>query len=185
VRHVSAPASAPEMTSCALTRRIAEMAETGRGHPSHHRHRRPPAPTDRRRRVLIIAFAVLVACAVAAVLVISGQERSNDAVAGTPAGQMTAATTSGPTTAAAPVTTEAATASEVVPGAFAEAMGPIGIPLDPHTGWVIAQGICVRLGQPQYDQFRLAEGVERLFPSVTDEQAHAFVAMVATSVCHR
>jgi hypothetical protein len=64
-------------------------------------------------------------------------------------------------------------------------MQQIGIPLDPHTGWVVAQGICVRLGQPhRYDEFRLAEGVERLFPSVEDEQAHAFVAMVAESVCH-
>jgi hypothetical protein len=29
----------------------------------------------------------------------------------------------------------------------------------------------------------MAEGVERLFPSVSDEQAHAFVDMVATTVC--
>jgi hypothetical protein len=63
-------------------------------------------------------------------------------------------------------------------------MGGVGIPLDPHAGWVVDQGICVRLEQPEYDQFRLAEGVERLFPSVPDEQAHAFVAVVATSVCH-
>jgi hypothetical protein len=59
-----------------------------------------------------------------------------------------------------------------------------GIPLDPHTGWVVAQGICVRLGQPQYDQFKMSEGIERLFPSVPDEKAHEFVAMVAESVCH-
>jgi hypothetical protein len=63
-------------------------------------------------------------------------------------------------------------------------MRQIGIPLDSHTGWVVAQGICVRLGQPQYDQFRMSEGVERLFPSVPDDQAHEFVAMVAESVCH-
>jgi hypothetical protein len=63
-------------------------------------------------------------------------------------------------------------------------MRQIGIPLDPHTGWVVAQGICVRLGQPEYDQFTMSEGVERVVPSVPDEQAHEFVAMVAESVCH-
>jgi hypothetical protein len=59
------------------------------------------------------------------------------------------------------------------------------LPTPCHTGWVVAQGICVRLGQPdKYDQFKLSEGVERLFPSVPDEDAHEFVAMVAEKVCH-
>jgi hypothetical protein len=70
-----------------------------------------------------------------------------------------------------------------VPVEFADALQQMGIPLDPHTGWVVAQGICVRLGQPSYDRFRMSEGVERLFPSVPDEKAHEFVDMVATSVC--
>ena len=82
-----------------------------------------------------------------------------------------------------PTATEIAPTSDV-PSTFVDAMHQIGIPLDAHTGWVVAQGICVRLGQPQYDQFKLSEGVERLFSSVPDEQAHAFVAMVAESVCH-
>ena len=87
-----------------------------------------------------------------------------------------------PTPTPTPTVSEAATTPEV-PATFVDAMVQIGIPLDPHTGWVVAQGICVRLGQPQYDQFRMSEGVERLFPSVPDEQAHQFVAMVAESVC--
>ncbi|MGR6965264.1 hypothetical protein ACU610_12430 [Geodermatophilus sp. URMC 61] len=120
-------------------------------------------------------------------LVLSTGDRPDDAVAGQTVASAPAAgsTTpaSPPATTAAPTTSETAAASDV-PSTFVDAMSQIGIPLDPHTGWVVAQGICVRLGQPQYDQFRMSEGVERLFPSVPDEQAHEFVAMVAESVCH-
>jgi hypothetical protein len=160
------------------------MAENGGNHPDRHRHSRPPALSDRRRRALFIGLAVLVACAVAAVLVVTLQDRSSKTVAETPVARATTIPTSLPTTTPTPVATATATTSEVVPPTFAAAMGQMGIPLDPHTGWVVAQGICVRLGQPEYDQFRLAEGVERLFPSVGDEQAHAFVAMVASTVCN-
>jgi len=158
------------------------MAENGRNHPDRHRHSRPPALKHRRRRVLLIIFAALVACAVTAVLVLTLQDRSSKTVAETPVARTSTIPSSLPTTTPAPVITATATTSEV-PRTFTEAIGQIGIPLDPHTGWVIAQGICVRLGQPGYDRFRLAEGIERLFPSVSDEQAHAFVDMVATAVC--
>lgn len=154
-------------------------------HPPRHRHAQHPAGGNRRRRVYLLAVGVVVA--IAAVLVVLSWDGSSDAVAERPAAL---ATTPTPTPASPPPTTPApaagatATTSDV-PGEFAAAMQQIGIPLDPHTGWVVAQGICVRLGQPaQYDEFRLAEGVERLFPSVPDEQAHAFVSMVAQSVCH-
>jgi hypothetical protein len=153
---------------------------------SHHRHAPQPAPRDGRRRLLLIAVGVLVA--IAAVLVVSLWDRSGDAVADRAAATRSAsstpssppATTSTPT----PTPTPAETAATPdVPAAFADAMEQIGIPLDPHTGWVLADGICVRLAQPEYDEYRMAEGIERLFPSVPDEQAHDFVAMVAESVC--
>jgi hypothetical protein len=161
------------------------MAAPGRNHPDRHRHSQPPAPKDQRRRVLVGVAAVLAICAVVAVLVVTLLDRSGRTLAETPAARTTPAPAGPPTTAAVPMTAAGATSSEVVPPTFAEAMGQTGIPLDPQTGWVVAQGICVRLGQPGYDQFRMAEGVERLFPSVSDEQAHAFVAMVATTVCRR
>ena len=163
------------------------MAENGRNHPDHHRHSRPPAPEDRRRRMLFIGLAALAACAVVAVLVVALQDRSSTAVAETPVARTTTAPTSSPTTTPTPVATATVTVtaatSEAVPPPFTEAMGQIGMPLDAHTGWAVAQGICVRLGQPEYDEFRMSEGVERLFPSVSDEQAHAFVDMVASTVC--
>ena len=96
----------------------------------------------------------------------------------------TATSTSPPAPTPAPTTSASASPSDV-PADFVDAMAQTGIPLDPHTGWVVAQGICVRLGQPdKSDQFKLSEGVERLFPSVPDEDAHEFVAMVAEQVCH-
>jgi pyruvate/2-oxoglutarate dehydrogenase complex dihydrolipoamide acyltransferase (E2) component len=153
-----------------------------------HAHRRPG---DRRRRVLLVVVGAVLAV-VAAVLVVASWDRSDDAAAGEAAAPASAAApapaaasttpSSPPATTPAP-TPEDATPTPDVPVQFADAMQQVGIPLDPHTGWVVAQGICVRLGQPSYDQFRLSEGVERLFPSVSDEQAHAFVAMVAESVC--
>jgi hypothetical protein len=147
-----------------------------------HAHRRPG---DRRRRVLLGVVGAVLAV-VAAVLVLSSWDRSDDAAAGEAAAPAPAAASttpsSPPATAPAP-TPDDATPTPDVPVEFTDRMQQIGISLDPHTGWVVAQGICVRLGQPSYDQFRLSEGVERLFPSVSDEQAHAFVAMVAESVC--
>ena len=142
-------------------------------HPSDRpRHAHRPARTDRRRRGRLIAVSVLIISAIAAVVVGLSWDRSGNA-----------AVTSAPATTPTPTAPETAPTSDV-PSTFVDAMHQIGIPLDAHTGWVVAQGICVRLGQPQYDQFKLSEGVERLFPSVPDEQAHAFVAMVAESVCH-
>jgi len=135
--------------------------------------------------VLLIVCAVLGACAVVGIILLTLQDGARTTVAETPAARTATPPTSLPATSSAPVTTDPATSSEVVSPAFAEAMRQLGIPLDPQTGWVVAQGICIRLGQPEYDQFRLAEGIERLFPAVTDEQAHAFVAMAATSVCPR
>ena len=168
------------------------MADNGSHPSSRHRHAHRAAPAHRRRRMLLIAVIVIVA--IAAVLVVLSWDRSSDAVAertvalttttATPPAGPPAAT---PAPAAAPAPAPAASETTTtldVPAEFAAAMQQIGIPLDPHTGWVVAQGICVRLGQPQYDQFRISEGVERLSPSVPDEQAHAFVAMVAESVCH-
>jgi hypothetical protein len=151
---------------------------------SHHRHAPQPAPRDGRRRLLLIAVGVLVA--IAAVLVVSSWDRSSDAVADRAAATRSASSTpsSPPATTSTPTPTPAETAATPdVPAAFADAMEQIGIPLDPHTGWVLADGICVRLAQPEYDEYRMAEGIERLFPSVPDEQAHDFVAMVAESVC--
>jgi hypothetical protein len=151
---------------------------------SHHRHARQPAQRDGRRRLLLIAVGVLVA--IAAVLVVSSWDRSSDAVADRAAATRSASSTpsSPPATTSTPTPTPAETeATSDVPAAFADAMEQIGIPLDPHTGWVLADGICVRLAQPEYDEYRMAEGIERLFPSVPDEQAHDFVAMVAESVC--
>jgi hypothetical protein len=161
------------------------MAGNGRNASDCHRHSRPAAPMDRRRRVLLAVFAILVTCAVAAVLVLTLLDRSSTSGAEAPVASTSTVPSSLPSTISAPMTTNPATSSEVVPPTFAAAMGRIGISLDPHTGWIVAQGICVRLRQPEYDQFRLAEGVERLFPRVSDARAHAFVAMVATSVCHR
>ena len=155
-------------------------------HPSaRHRHAHRSAPRRRRRRVLLIAVSVLVVSALAIVLVVRLWDPSGDAVADQPVAVTTTTATpsSPPPTTPAPTASETATTSDV-PSTFVDAMQQIGIPLDAHTGWVVAQGICVRLGQPEYDQARMAEGVERLFPSVPDEQAHAFVAMVAASVCH-
>jgi hypothetical protein len=150
---------------------------------SHHRHAPQPAPRDGRRRLLLIAVGVLVA--IAAVLVVSLWDGSGDAVADRAAATRSAssATSSSPATTPTPTPTPTETATPEVPTAFADAMEQIGIPLDPHTGWVLADGICVRLAQPEYDEYRMAEGIERLFPSVPDEQAHDFVAMVAESVC--
>ena len=165
----------------------AEPSGDAASHPSdrhRHAHRRPPG--SRRRRVFLIAVSALVVCAVAAVLVLLTWDRSDDAAAGqaatTPAVTTAPLSPPDPTPTPTPTVSEAATTPEV-PATFVDAMVQIGIPLDPHTGWVVAQGICVRLGQPLYDQFRMSEGVERLFPSVPDEQAHQFVAMVAESVC--
>jgi hypothetical protein len=168
------------------------MADNGSHPSSRHRHAHRAAPAHRRRRMLLIAACVIVA--IAAVLVVLSWDRSSDAVAERtvalttttatpPAGPPAPTPAPAAAPAPAPAASETTTTSDV-PAEFAAAMQQIGIPLDPHTGWVVAQGICVRLGQPQYDQFRISEGVERLFPSVPDEQAHAFVAMVAESVCH-
>ncbi|WP_091151674.1 hypothetical protein [Geodermatophilus africanus] len=126
---------------------------------------------------------------IAAVLVVSSWDRSDDAVAGQAVAPAPAAASTTPTPTSLPPATPGPTTGETtttpdVPVEFADAMRQIGIPLDPHTGWVVAEGICVRLGQPEYDQFTMSEGVERVFPSVPDEQAHEFVAMVAESVCH-
>ena len=165
------------------------MADKSSSPSDRHRHAHRPALRHRRRRLLLIAVGVLVASALAAVLVLSSWDRSDDAVADQPVASPVASTTPTSLPAAtppAPTPAPAAggtAATPDVPAEFAAAMQQIGIPLDPQTGWVVAQGICVRLGQPQYDQFRLSEGVERLFPSVEDEQAHEFVAMVAESVC--
>jgi hypothetical protein len=156
-----------------------------------HRHAHRPAPSKRRRYVVLAGVTALVVAVIAVVLGVFSWDRSDDAVAdqavASPAASTTPtgppATTPAPAPAPAPTPEEAAPTPEV-PVEFAGAMQQLGIPLDPHTGWVVAQGICVRLGQPSYDQFRMSEGVERLFPSVSDEQAHAFVAMVAESVCH-
>lgn len=165
------------------------MADKSSSPSDRHRHARRPAPRDRRRRLLLIAVGVLVAAALAVVLVLSTGDRSDDAaadqaVAPAPAAASTSPTPTSPSAAAPAPTTEQATPASDVPVEFADAMRQIGISLDPQTGWVVAQGICVRLQQPEYDQFRMSEGVERLFPSVEDEHAHEFVAMVAESVCH-
>ena len=146
----------------------------------------------------MLLIAVIVIVAIAAVLVVLSWDRSSNAVAERtvalttttatpPAGPPapTPAPAAAPAPAPAPAASETTTTSDV-PTEFTAAMQQIGIPLDPHTGWVVAQGICVRLGQPdKYDQFKLSEGVERLFPSVPDEDAHEFVAMVAEQVCPR
>lgn len=159
---------------------------TGDGSPpaAHHRHAHHPTPGDRRRRLSLIAVGVLVA-AIAAALGIASGDGSSEAVADQPV----AATSAAPTSLPAPTVTVTATPTPTapdVPGSFVDAMHQLGIPMDVGTGWAVAQGICVRLGQPaKYDEYKMAEGVERLFPSVPDEQAHAFVDMVATSVCHR
>ena len=163
------------------------MADKSSSPADRHRHARRPAPRDRRRQVFLTTVGALVAV-IAAVLVLSTWDRSDDAaadqaVAPAPAAASTSPTPTSPSAAPPAATADQAAPTPDVPVEFADAMREIGIPLDPHTGWVVAQGICVRLGQPQYDQFRMSEGVERLFPSVPDEQAHEFVAMVAESVC--
>jgi pyruvate/2-oxoglutarate dehydrogenase complex dihydrolipoamide acyltransferase (E2) component len=163
------------------------MADKSSSPSDRHRHAHRPAPSHRNRRLLLIAVGAL-AAVIAAVLVVSTGDGSDDAaadqaVAPAPAAASTSPATS-PSAAPPAATADQAAPTPDVPVEFADAMREIGIPLDPHTGWVVAQGICVRLGQPQYDQFRMSEGVERLFPSVADEQAHEFVAMVAESVCH-
>ena len=157
------------------------MADPGSS-PSRHRHAHRPEARGGRTRVLLSAVGVLVV-AVAAVLVVLSWDRSGDAVADP---DLAVATTSAPPTSPPAPTTSASASPSDVPIEFVDAMTQIGIPLDPHTGWVVAQGICGRLGQPdKYDQFKLSEGVERLFPSVPDADAHEFVAMVAETVCHR
>src|SRR5688500_689838 len=155
-------------------------------HPSDRpRHAHRPAPPDGRSRGRLIAVSVLIIAAIAAGLVGLSWDRSGDAVADQPVAPTTVTVTSAPATTPTPTATEPAPTSDV-PSTFVDAMHQIGIPLDAHTGWVVAQGICVRLGQPdKYDQFKLSEGVERLFPSVPDEDAHKFVAMVAEKVCPR
>ncbi len=165
------------------------MADNSVHRSTRRRHAHRPTPRHRRRRVLLIAVGVLVVSALAIVIAVRTWDRPGAAVAdqrvvATATATATAATATGPpATTPAPTAGEAAITSDV-PRTFVDAMQQIGIPLDAHTGWVVAQGICVRLGQPaQYDQFKMAEGVERLFPSIPDEQAHAFVAMVAVSVC--
>ena len=162
------------------------MADQSSSPSDRHRHARRPAPRDRRRRALLAIAGALVAVT-AAVLLLATWDGPDDAAADQPVAPAPAAASTAPPS--PPATTSAPTAEEPtptsdVPVEFAEAMRQIGIPLDPDTGWVVAQGICVRLAQPSYDQFKLSEGVERLFPAVPDEQAHAFVAMVAESVCH-
>jgi pyruvate/2-oxoglutarate dehydrogenase complex dihydrolipoamide acyltransferase (E2) component len=164
------------------------MADKSSSPSDRHRHAHRPAPSHRNRRLLLIAVGAL-AAVIAAVLVVSTGDGSDDAaadqaVAPDPAAASTSPAPTSPSAAPPAPTTDQAAPTPDVPVEFADAMREIGIPLDPHTGWVVAQGICVRLGQPQYDQFRMSEGVERLFPSVADEQAHEFVAMVAESVCH-
>ena len=161
------------------------MADQSSSPSDRHRHAHRPAARGRRRRLLLLGVGFFVASVFAAVLVLSTGDRSDDAAAGPSVAPAPASTAppSPPATTPAPTASEAAATSDV-PSTFVDAMRQIGIPLDPHTGWVVAQGICVRLGQPQYDQFRMSEGVERLFPSVPDDQAHEFVAMVAESVCH-
>jgi hypothetical protein len=161
------------------------MADNGSPPAAHHRHARHPRPGDRRRRLSLIAVGVLVVAAIAVALVVASSDGSSTAVADQPI----AATAPTPTKTPVPTVTVTATATATstsdVPGTFVDAMQQLGIPLDADTGWAVAQGICVRLGQPaRYDEFTMAEGIERLFPSVHDEQAHAFVDMVATSVCH-
>jgi hypothetical protein len=159
------------------------VADNGSQPTAHHRHAQHPTPTDRRRLVLVIAVGVLVVAGIPAVLIAAAWDRSGDAVADQPVAATAATPTSMPTPTVTVTATETASG---VPSSFADAMQQVGIPLDVDTGWAIAQGICVRLGQPaHYDQFKMAEGIERLFPAVPDEQSHAFVAMVATSVCHR
>ena len=160
------------------------MAENGPHSVTPHRHARRPSPEERRRRVLLTVIGVLVVAGLAAVLVVLSGDRSEDADAEPAAAVGTPPPPSPPAATPAPTTSEA-TPTPDVPGDFAAAIQRIGIPLDPQTGWVVAQGICVRLGQPQYDQFRMSEGVERLFPWVPDEKAHEFVAMVAESRCSR
>jgi hypothetical protein len=166
------------------------MADESSSPSDRHRHAHRAAPGGRRGRLPLIAVGVLVVAVVAAVFIGSSRDRSDDAVAGqavapapAPAASTTPAPTSPPAAPPGP-TTGGTTPTPDVPVEFADGMQQIGIPLDPHTGWVVAQGICVRLGQPEYDEFKMSEGVERLFPSVPDEQAHEFVAMVAESVCH-
>ncbi|MGY1702638.1 hypothetical protein [Geodermatophilus sp. SYSU D00766] len=153
--------------------------------PDRHRHAHRPARADRRRPALLAAVSALVVVAVATALLLASWDGAEDAATAEQAVATPVASTppsSLPVTAPAPTTTAEAPAPDV-PQEFVDAVQRIGIPLDPHTGWVLAEGICVRLGQPEYDQFRMSEGVERLFPSVSDDQAHEFVAMVAESVC--
>jgi hypothetical protein len=155
-----------------------------------HRHAHRPVPRRRRSALLITGIAVLVA-AIAAALVLASWDGTDEADAAdravaSPAASTTPVDSSVPTSPppTAPALSAEGTASTPdVPEEFAAALQQMGIPLDAHTGWAVAQGICVRLEQPEYDQFRMSEGVERLFPAVEDEQAHDFVAMVADSVC--
>jgi hypothetical protein len=152
--------------------------------PSHHRHASHPTSRDRRRRVSVIALGVLLVAAFAAALVTASWDRSDAAGADRPVAGTAPSSLPAPTVTVTATATTTATATSDVPGTFVDAMQQLGIPMDPDTGWVVAQGICVRLGQPaQYDEFKMSEGVERMFPSVDDDQAHAFVDMVASSVC--
>ena len=165
------------------------MADKSSSPSDRHRHAHRPTRRDRRRYVLLTVVGALVVAAIAAVLVLAASDRSGEAVASQTGAPAPASAPRAPTPTSPPAPIPAPTASEAaatsdVPTTFVDAIHQIGIPLDPHTGWVVAQGICVRLGQAEYDQFRMSEGVERLFPSVSDEDAHEFVAMVAESVCH-
>lgn len=162
------------------------MADDGPHASAGQRHAHRPAPTGRRWLVPLIALSVLVVAALVVGLVLWTGDGSGDPVAERTTASPRAGTTPGSVaaTTSAPTPSETATTPDVPPD-FVDAMQQIGIPLDPHTGWILSQGICVRLGQPdRYNQFAMAEGIERLFPSVSDEQSHAFVAMVAASVCH-
>jgi hypothetical protein len=162
------------------------MADDGPHASAGHRHAHRSARTGRRWLVPLIALSVLVVVAIMVALVVRTGNGSGDAAAERTTATPSASTTPGSVaaTTSAPTPSEAATTPDVPPD-FVDAMQQTGIPLDPHTGWVLAEGICVRLGQTdRYNQFAMAEGIERLFPSVSDEQSHAFVAMVAASVCH-
>ncbi len=164
------------------------MADNG-SHPStRHRHAQQPTPVERRRRAFLIAVSALAVAVITIVLAVLSGGGSGDAVAERSVAPTTVTVVRSPpirpAATPAPTTSEAAPTPDV-PSDFVDRMQQVGIPLDPHTAWVVAQGICVRLGQPEYDQFRLSEGVERLFPSVPDEKAHEFVAMVADTVCQQ
>ena len=107
-------------------------------HPSGRpRHAHRPAQADRRRRGRLIAVSVLIISVIAAVLVGLSWDRSGNAVADQPVAPTTVTVTSAPATTPTPTATETAPTSDV-PSTFVDAMRQIGIPLDAHTGWVVA-----------------------------------------------